>query len=387
MFATFLNREDHHLFDLSVFINYSPEELLFYYYNSTITITLETYLQMKEWLGNCYGKPDNLIKWLDFINQDLDSAMDMENFQESEYLQSIGPYYYGPTNTQFFFSRFEEAEQPPLTSADFEILNNFHKLPVMDRALNKYSHSRRNAKKAIRNKDELIRDISMCAASLRKIENLNQYILYINKFLERRQAICDATEISPPEPVPIPEKPSRSEEPPVKMKLLHSIGLTQRWQNKKLDHNAEYNRLMKIYFINSREYEKACERYKQASQEWNELKEPFLKKCQFEMEEASSTLKEILNLQSVYQEVIHKSFIHADYQEINILNKFQRYLETGRANDLQGCMNIYEDERHWMDVKESQERIENTIYFLYPDNETLKNASNEVRQLIASTVE
>ena len=56
--------------------------------------------------------------------------------------------------------------------------------------------------------------------------------------------------------------------------------------------------------------------------------------------------------------------VHADYQDINTLSAFKHYLETGRANDLQDCMNLFEEERHWDEIKASQERIENTIYFL-----------------------
>lgn len=63
------------------------------------------------------------------------------------------------------------------------------------------------------------------------------------------------------------------------------------------------------------------------------------------------------------------------------------YLETGRADDLQGCMNIFKIESHWEDVKAGQERIENTIDHLQPDNEALFNSNQEVNRLIASTME
>lgn len=387
MFGTFLNKEDRHYLDLSVFINYGPEELLFYYYNSSINISLETYLQMKEWLENCYGNPDNLIKWLDFMGKEIDAVQDLDNIQESEYLNSIGPYYYGPTNTQFFFTKLNSIQYPTLTSDDFETLFSFHKLPSVDRALNKYSQSRKSVKKAVRSKDELIRDICMCSASLKKIESLGRYILYINKFIDRRKSICDAVEISPPEPAPVPEKPEKPTDPPAKLKLLNTFGLAKRWSHNKYSNCADYNHKMKVYFIRSREYEKACERFKKARQEWDEYRVPFLKKCKFEMKEASSTLKEVMSLQSIYKDIIRKSFIHPDYQEIEILNKFQRYLETGRANDLQGCMNIYEGERHWIDIKASQERIESTIHYLQPDNDALRFAANETSRLIASTMD
>jgi hypothetical protein len=46
MFASFLNKPDYHYLDISTFINCNPERILFYYYNSYIKITLETYQQM-----------------------------------------------------------------------------------------------------------------------------------------------------------------------------------------------------------------------------------------------------------------------------------------------------------------------------------------------------
>ena len=144
---------------------------------------------------------------------------------------------------------------------------------------------------------------------------------------------------------------------------------------------------MKIYFIKSRQHEKACERYKKALQNWPENREAFVQKCGLEVQEAKSTLKNALELRSIYQDIIRKSYVHSVYQNVDTLNKFQYYLETGRADDLQGCMNIYEIESHWEDVKAGQERIENTIYHLQPDNEALFYANQEVNRLIASTIE
>ena len=77
MFSTFLNKESQCFLDLSVFINYRPDELLFYYYDSTINISLETYLQMQEWLDNNMGNPDNLSTWIDFINIELEAGQDL----------------------------------------------------------------------------------------------------------------------------------------------------------------------------------------------------------------------------------------------------------------------------------------------------------------------
>lgn len=386
MIGTLLNKENQSNLDLSVFINYSPDELLFYYYDSSIDIALETYLQMQDWLGDNLGNPDNLSKWLDFIDHEIGAGLDLENLHMSEYLDLIGPYYYCPTNTQFYFHRFCSSEQDALTYLDFAHLYGFHKLPQMDRALQKYSQSRKTNKKPVRSKDELIRDIAMCRASLGKIAVLDEHINYINQFIQQRGAICSNTELSPAEPYPIPDKPQKPVETPVKFNLLDSIGIT-RYKSIKPGQSADYNHLMKIYFINSREYEKACERFKKALQEWQEIRESFFQKCRFEIQEATSTLKDASELQAVYKDIIRKSYIHNNYQSIDTLNKFQHYLETGRAEDLQDCMNIYEVESHWVDIKAGQERIENTIYHLQPDNEAFQYANEEVKRLIASTLD
>lgn len=385
MFSTFLNKESRLFLDLSVFINYNPDELLFYYYNSTINISLETYLQMQEWLAKNLGNPENLAKWVDFIDKEIEAGADLEELHMSEYLNSVGPYYYVPTNSQFHFTRCFSAEQDYLTSADFTQLSSYHKLPQKDRALNKYAQSRKTNKKALRSKDELIRDISMCRASLLKIDTVNEHILYINKFIQQRQAIGETTELAPAGPAAIPVKPQKPAEPPARFNLLDSIGRIKLRTRPEPDSN--YSHLMKVYFIKSREHEKACERYKKALQDWQENRGAFLHKCDFEIQEATSTLKDALALQSTYQEIIRKSYIHSDYQNADTLGKFQHYLETGRADDLQGCMNIFEGESHWQDIKAGQERIENTIYHLQPDNESLYSANQEVSRLIASAME
>ena len=387
MFQTFLNKEDGHVLDLSAFINYTPEQILFFYYNSWINITLDTYLQMREWFENGYGNRDKLKMWLDFMEQEIQVGSDLETLQDSEYLNTIGPYYYGPTGTQFYFVRLYNLKNDPLTSLDFSTLFEYHKIPAMDRDLQKYLQTRKIAKKSIRNKDELIRDITMCGASLRQADTMSQYTRYLNIFLEGRQEILDQEEITLREPAPAPQKPDKPRNPPPRFTFLKTVGISMIRHQTNQDTSADYNRNMKIYFIRCREYDKACERYKEALKNWDEQRECFVKKCRNDIHEASAKLKEALALLGIYQEIIRKSIIHSDYQTISTLDKFKRYLETGRADDLQGCMNLYEGERHWTEIKASQDRIENTIYFLQPENEALRIATHETGILIASTME
>lgn len=385
MFRTFLNKGDNHILDLSSLINYSPEQLFFFYYNSWINITLDTYFQMQEWLENCYGNPSNLQKWLDFFQEAIHAGPDLNILQESEFLNIIGPYYYGPTCTQIYFNRFYPLKHEPLTSADFAALFKYHKVPSVDKDLRKYLQTGKTSRKSTRSRDDLLRDINMCAAGLKHIQNLSNYCLYLNLLLEERKALLEADQMMPREPAPVPQKPDKPVETPGRFGFLHTMGINiSKYRNKS---HTDYGRNMKIYYIKYREFEKACERYKAALNDWEEYREPFFQKCRNDVHEASSKLKQVLAMQDMYREAIRKSFIHIDYQNIAILDKFGHYLETGRAADLQSCMNLYEGEQHWMDIKASQERIENTIYFLQPDNEALRLASQEASRLIASTIE
>ncbi|MDD3365200.1 MAG: hypothetical protein PHZ03_09490 [Syntrophomonas sp.] len=387
MFVTFLNKEDRHSLDLSAFINYSPEQLMFYYYNSWINISLDTYLQMKEWLTNGYGNSSNLEAWLNLIEEEMHVESDLLSLQDNEYLNSIGPYYYGPTCTQFYFSKLYTIEHEPLTSSDFAFLFNFHNIPLASKHLQKYSSSRKIAKKIARNKDELIRDITMCVSSLGQIENISRYSRYLNILLEERNAIVAAYDTLPPEPVPVPEKPLKLEEPPSTLDRFLAMGISKKKQKDYQKNCIDYNRNMKIYFIRCREYQKACDRYKEALQDWNQHQESFIKKCQDDLQKIIDKSKDVQALLDIYHYIINKSFVHSNYQKLETLNSFKRYLETGRANDIQDCMNIYEEERLWTEIKASQERIENTIHFLQSENDALSLASEQTARLIASARE
>ena len=387
MFTTFLNKEDRHNLDLSAFISYSPDQLMFYYYKSWINISLDTYSQMKEWLANGYGNSSNLQTWLNLIEEEMQAQADLQGLMDNEYINSIGPYYYSPTSTQFYFYKLYTVEHEPLTSSDFAFLFNFHNIPSASKHLHKYSSSRRIAKRAARNKDELIRDITMCISSLGHIDNLNQYSLYLNILLEERKAALATYDALPPEPSPIPEKPKKPKEPSSTLEFVLTMGISRRKQRDYQQNCINYHRDMKIYYIRCREYEKACDRFKEARQDWSQHQDNFMQKCLDDLQQTKNKLKQVQSLLDIYYYVINKSFVHSNYQKLETLNSFKRYLETGRANDIQDCMNIYEEERLWTEIKASQEGIENTIHFLQCENDELYLANEETARLIASARE
>ena len=147
MFATFINKEDRHNLDLSALISYKPDQLMFYYYNSWINISLETYLQLHEWYENGYGNQENLKLWIDLIDLEMNAGADLISMQDSEYLNSIGPYYYNSTGTQLFFIKSNLPEYETLTSNDFGILFDLHKIPTLDKRVQKYYHIAKMLKK------------------------------------------------------------------------------------------------------------------------------------------------------------------------------------------------------------------------------------------------
>jgi hypothetical protein len=342
---------------------------------------------MHEWLENGYGNRNNLQQWLDFIRQDIGAEADLAMLRDSDYLNSIGPYYYGPTGTQFHFTRFYTVENEPLTSLDIAKLYNFHKSPTMNRDLQKYYQARKLSKKTTRSREELLRDINMCIAVLNNMEELRIQQRYLQQYINDRKVIVEKKDLAAPDPAMIPPKPDKPSSDPSRFNLLQSVGLARTRHLEAQKALREYNRSMKIYFIRCREYDRACDRYKEALKEWHEQKESITRQCKQDVRDAGQQLKEVMSLISVYNDIIRRSSIHNDYQTQSVLKNFKHYLETGRADDLQGCMNIYEGERHWIDVKASQERIENTIYFINSDPEILKQAHLETNRLIASTIE
>ena len=385
MFSTFLNKEDFHCLDLSVFINCSPERILFYFYNSFIRINLETYHQMKEWVQNEDSPKSCLNQWLELLETGVGSRDDLIILQENEYLNEIGPYYYGPTNTRFYFYKLSAMSNEPLTSVDFAVLFNLNKSPAIDKKLQKYYKTRKTIKKITRSRDDLLTDLDMCLDALKQMERVNRHCNYLNMLLNQRNELLLQEDLLPTEPEAMIVKPEKPEEPQLTFSSLLAINHSKKRQLEYVKACGEYNRRMKIYLIRYREHEKACERFKIALQDWEENYLQLVEKCVEQIEETTAKLKTAQGLLDMYQFILDKSYIHKNYHQINSISTCKHYLETGRANDLQDCMNLYEEERHWREIKASQERIENTIYFL--QGEIDSPAFPDASSLIASTME
>lgn len=384
MFLTFLNKEDCHSLDLSTFINCSPERILYYYYNSYIKISLATYQQMKEWSQNDDTNKSCLLQWLDFIDKELGARQDLVLLRDSEYLHNSGPYYYGPTNTRLYFAKLDTMRNEPLSSVDFAVLFNLDKRPIIDKDLHKYYKARKSAKKLVQNKESLIRDISMCLMALSQIENINRHCSYLNLLIKNRSFLLEEN-IGPREPDFMPERPQKPDQPELAFHSLLAIGMSRQKHKEYMDTCSNFNHQMKIYYLRSREFEKACERYKEALLEWNEYKDAFTENCMDEIEDAQAKLKYCHALLENYSGILARSFVHQNYHNMTTLGSFKYYLDTGRADSLQDCMNLWEEEKQWKQIKDSQDRIENTIHFIKDSNIPL--TEQQSKDLIASTSE
>lgn len=355
MFFTFLNKENPCYLDFSIFKSYTPEKVLFYYYNSSIKIPVEYYLQLSREDESTPAQKE----WLSFLEDNLKIIEDIETFVENEYLESIGPYYYPPTNTCFYFTKGKPEEI--ITAYDLSILENLRQSPDMDKDIHDYYKARKNSKKPYKTKEELLKDINMCILSLKETETLNRHINFLNKLLENRSQILEQEEIMPFKPDNIPPKPQKPEKSGPNKENLIFFNFSKKAKAKS---SEIYHQERKIYFIRYREYEKACDRYKEVLKEWENVRKDFIDRCLSEIRETELRLKQAHRALDIYNTIIERSYIHSDYQEVKTLESFRHYLETGRADNLQACMNIYEEEKYWQEIRDSQYRIENTIYFL-----------------------
>ncbi|SHG83235.1 hypothetical protein SAMN02745221_01069 [Thermosyntropha lipolytica DSM 11003] len=355
MFFTFLNKENPCCLDFSIFQSYPPAKVLFYFYNAALKIPVEYYLKLSE-----EAQPTSCQKaWLSFLEDNLKIIEDIENFVANEYLENLGPYYYPFTNTCFYFIKGKEEER--ITAEDLSILENLRQSPDMDKEIHDYYKARKNSKKPYKTKEELLKDINMCIASLKETEILNRHINFLHKLLENRSGILEQEEIMPFKPDNIPSKPQKPEKTGVNKENLIFFNFSKKTKAKS---SEIYHQERKIYFIRYREYEKACDRYKEVLKDWENIKQEFINKCEQEIREIEHRLKQAHRALDVYNTIIERSFIHSNYQEVKTLEAFKNYLETGRAISLQECMNIYEEEKYWQEIRDSQYRIENTIYFL-----------------------
>jgi len=382
VFFTFLNKDNPIYPDISLMTGYYPDLVLTYYYNSQLKIPLSTYLQLKQIAAENTNAGAPIREWeMFFAEIDLDA--DLDSFSSNEYIWTIGPYYYPLTNTRIYLSKDTPTPAELLTTENLDYLISLEHTPELHSELYSYYKSRKGNKKAAKNESELIKDINMCLTSLREIEKVNRHINFLNKFLEQRYAVAEEENLQPAEPDNLPIKPLKEEERELPVSNLIPFNLIVNRKRKQTEKNSSnFNHDMKVYIIRYREYEKACDRFKAILENWSQYYEALMDNCFRDIEMAELNIKRSHKQLQVYNTILVKSFIHSIYQDTQTLSTFRHYLETGRTHNLQECMNLYEEECHWSEIKASQERIENTIYFLQGANEDYRTASAHIDQII-----
>ncbi|ADI02466.1 MAG TPA: hypothetical protein GXX39_07870 [Syntrophothermus lipocalidus] len=219
-------------------------------------------------------------------------------------------------------------------------------------------------------KPEPLVNIEMCLLAHHEFKILSDKVSYYKALIRERMKFIRHPDITPKEPEPPGEKPDKPSPP--ERRILNYIPLVTR--RKKLEYEKaceEYNHRLKEYYIAYKEYEKACDRYKEALQRWETDREALLTQSQEDIKLARKNLKKASRLLKMYLEVIENSQIHPAYRQPETLEKFKSYLETGRASTVQECINLYETEITWQQLRGSQERMENqltaTIHFIQND--------------------
>ncbi|MEN6391963.1 MAG: hypothetical protein ABFD04_16220 [Syntrophomonas sp.] len=376
MFISFLNKSAPQSLDLSVLTAYRPEQVIFYFFSDDLSITLDNYLRLKELLSDDELSPFASL-WVALINDILKAEDDLQLLANNEYLDFIGPYYYSAANVRFYFGKTPPGPAETLTIQDMGQLEQLQEIATPEPSVQTYGRNKKGARRFSRNKDEILRDVRMCLISISEIEKLHKKINFWEKVYQRRLYFIEEPDLLPVEPDQAPVKPDKPGAD-VKGKLL----LFTRQRSGSQRSKNIYQHQLKIYYIRYREYEKACDRFKAILEKWPELKTDFFKHCGQDLDLAAERLLTARQHMELYEAIIAKSMVHQDYQDVKTLTTFQSYLDTGRANDLQECMNLFEEECLWNELKAGQTRIENTIYLLQNDNDHLHQAQAHIEDYL-----
>ena len=378
MFFTFLNKEKANRLDISALSKFHPQEILYYYYDSSIIIPWEYYWEIKK-LAAASKKTGNPCKgWLELLEDDLNVSADLEGLDDSEFIDTIGPYYYLASNTRFYFEKYPQNTVDIVSSENLSTIKTLASIPPLHKEMQEYNKIKKSKRKVNKGQDELLKEIDLGLISLREIERLNKRINYWEKILEQRLSLHNKKGLLPAEPDNLPHKPEKILEPEISDKALAFSRILPRHRKQNNLDSKQYSHDIKVYLIRYREYEKACERYKEALEDWPAYQELVYEKCQMDIKEAEENLDIAWQNRQIYGEFLQKSMVHCAYQDIKTLELFKYYLKTGRANELQDCINIFEEERNWTEIKASQDRIENTIHLLQSNNPDTEFADEHI---------
>ncbi len=382
MFLTFLNKSAATHADPSLLKSYTPAQVLSYYYNGSLYLGSDFFQTLLNLNEDEVEQSDSIREWINFVGADLEAFDDLVSFSENEYLYNLGPFYYPMANSRIYFTKAVIPAENKITKEDLDILENLQVLQPLNPIIQASNKSKKVNKKNNKAFDDLLFEINQCLAAFNESERLNKQLNFLRKHLDNRTAVLRDKEIKPMEPDNVPVKPQKEEwtapKASIKSTLLSIAGKKKDNEQKFKDFNHE----IKVYYIRYREYEKSCDRFKNALLDWPNHRTIFIGKCQREADKIKEKMLFVQHQLKTCNSVLSTSAIHAKYQDQKILSNFKEYLETGRASDIQACMNIYEEEKLWHELRAGQERIENTIYFMQNENEHVYVAQQHMNHLL-----
>lgn len=376
MFLTLTGKAENSSLDISVLLEFSPDTVTDFFQHRRINISLDTYRALKQQFDDPENFNENVSRWVLFIDKLLNLESDLETLEENAFLRSVGPAYYTKTNTRFYFFK------PPLdneciTANDIKTLIELNQTPCVEEEIAQYYANLKCRPITRRSREDLLRDLNICRQALLATETVHRQIAFQEAIISEREKFLNAPYtalVEPDKPGDKPEKPNIRV-----MRLKGWLGRNRQNSMSFEEACIQYNNNLKAYYINYREYEKACDRYKVALKEWEEEKNNLINRSIEDIKKARLKIKKGNRVLKVYNEVLKSLDIHHSYHNLAAIARFCYFLETGRASTLQECMNLYEMEMYWADFKESQARIERnilaTVHYLY--NEAAAASDNK----------
>ena len=366
MLLSFFGKDGNNNLDISVFLEYPPDIVLEFFQQSYVNISLSVYQELKDQFADPDNLNENIPKWVLFIDKLLDMEDSLFSLEENRNLDFVGPAYYIKTNTRFFFYK-TCFEHEGITAQDIAEMVELNSTPAINDLIAKHYATLKCKPASRKSREELLNDLQISITALEEIEHISRQIMFQRQLIEIREAFLNAPYAALIEP----EKPEDKPEKPVP-KYSFMGGLLNPKSRAAFEAACQqYNHDLKVYYMKYREYEKACDRYKNALKDWESEKNYLINRSIEDIKKAKLKIKNGNRIIKIYNEVLTSLDIHPQYQSIVPLTRFYYFLETGRALSIQECMNLYEQEQSLEELKESQERLERnimaTVYYLHSE--------------------
>ncbi len=365
--------------DLSVYLAFPPEKVLPFFYGQTLYLPLDVWQALQK---EAETAPKNGARacrgWLRLIRR-LEAEKSLALLAQNPGLACVGPFYELADKVLFFFPRCA-------TSAGFsagELEKRLQALETFtppDSVLAAFLAGRNAAvKRSAPTAEELLKEIALCQTALAERQRLAAQCDMIREFAAgcgaaRKQAVS-----LPPEPVLTQERPEPlpRETSSLRQRLHRLLARTPS--------AVSVSPERQTYFLSLRLYDQACARYKEAREKWAARQKDYYLKVSAAEKDALARLAQAEKALQLCSRVLEKTVIHPHYQQPEILAAFAGYLETGRAAQLKACINLYEEEQRWQELKNSQHRIEQTILrWQEPDKRPLDSETLAFLQSVRS---